>query len=86
MTYEEIKEFIGKQVVVRDVGGKSFKGIITNTESEYDTSSGKEEIELDAGKVFYGIPLDEIKDIIEIKISCQIILVAYIFEEATWER
>ena len=28
MTYEEIKEFIGKQVIVRDVGGKSFKGII----------------------------------------------------------
>ena len=43
------------------------KGIFTNTVSEYDTSSGKEEIELDAGKVFYGIPLDEIKDIIEIK-------------------
>ena len=64
MTYEEIKGFIGKQVIVRDVGGKSFKGIITNTESEYDTSSGKEE--LDAGKVFYGIPLDEVKNIIEI--------------------
>jgi hypothetical protein len=53
MTYEEIKDFIGKQVIVRDVGGKSFKGIITNTESEYDTSSGKEEIELDAGKEFH---------------------------------
>lgn len=66
MIYEEIKDFIGKQVIVRDVGGKSFKGIITNTESEYDTSSGKEEIELDAGKVFYGIPLDEVKNIIEI--------------------
>ena len=67
MTYEEIKDFIGKQVIVRDVEGKSFKGIITNTESEYDTSSGKEEIELDAAKVFYGNPLDEIKDIIQIK-------------------
>ena len=67
MTYEEINEFLRKQVIVRAVGGKRLKGIITNTEREYDTSSGKEEIELDAGKVFYGIPLDEINDIIEIK-------------------
>ena len=66
MTYEEIKEFIGKQVIVRDVGGKSFKGIITNTESEYDTSSGKEEIDLDARNVFYGIPIDEISEVLEI--------------------
>ena len=48
MTYEEIKEFIGKQVIVRDVGGKSFKGIITNTESEYDTSSGKRLLQTDS--------------------------------------
>ena len=36
------------------------------TESEYDTSSGKEEVEIDAGKVFYGVPLDEIIKIEEI--------------------
>ena len=67
MTYEKIKEFIGKQVVIRDIRGKSFKGIITNTESEYDTSSGKEEVEIAAGKVYYGVPIDEIEKIIEIK-------------------
>lgn len=67
MTYEKIKEFIGKQVVIRDIRGKSFKGIITNAESEYDTSSGKEEVEIDAGKVYYGVPIDEIEKIIEIK-------------------
>ena len=67
MTYEKIKECIGKQVVIRDIRGKSFKGIITNTESEYDTSSGKEEVEIDAGKVYYGVPIDEIEKIIEIK-------------------
>ena len=67
MTYEKVKEFIGKQVVIRDIRGKSFKGIITNTESGYDTSSGKEEVEVDAGKVYYGVPIDEIEKIIEIK-------------------
>lgn len=65
MTYEEIKDFIGKQVIVRDVEGKSFKGIITNTESEYDTSSGKEEIELDAWKSILWNSIREIKDIIQ---------------------
>ena len=68
MTYDEVKRFLHKKIIVTDIDGNRIKGILfTNTLSEYDTSSGKEEIELDAGKVFYGIPLDEIKDIIEIK-------------------
>lgn len=66
MTYDDIKGFIGKQVTVRDIDGNRIKGLLTNTESEFDTSSGKEEIEIDAGKVFYGIPIDEIEKIIEI--------------------
>lgn len=66
MTYDDIKGFIGKLVIVQDIDGNRIKGIITNTESEFDTSSGKEEIEIDAGKVFYGVPLDEIEKIIEI--------------------
>lgn len=66
MTYDDIKGFIGKQVIVRDIDGNRIKGLLTNTESEFDTSSGKEEIEIDAGKVFYGVPIDEIEKIIEI--------------------
>lgn len=62
MEYENLKPFIesGKKVVVKTVDDNLFSGIITNTESEFDTESGKEEIELFTGKVFYGIPLDEI--------------------------
>ena len=41
--------------------------MITNTESEFDTESGKEEIELDTGKVWYGIPIDEIEEIMPIE-------------------
>lgn len=67
MTYKQIEKFIGKKVVLTDIEGKRFRGLITNTESEFDTSSGKEEIELDTGTLYVGIPFDEIKDIMEIK-------------------
>ena len=65
--YEEVKEYIGKTVVVTDVDDKKFRGVNTNTESEFDTESGKEEIELDTGKVWYGIPIDEIEEIMPIE-------------------
>lgn len=67
MTYEELKDYIGKSVILTDIDNQRFRGVITNTESEFDTTSGKEEIELDAGTCFYGIPFDEIKSIMEIK-------------------
>ena len=67
MVYKEIKEYIGKKVIVTDISDRRFRGIITNTESEFDTESGKEEIELYTGKVYYGIPIDEIKSIMKIE-------------------
>lgn len=67
MKREHIMEFVEKKVVVTDIDGKKFRGVITNTESEFDTSSGKEEIVIDTGTIYVDIPLDEIKDIIEIK-------------------
>ena len=67
MTYDEINEFMHKKVIVTDIDENHIKGTLTNTVSEYDTTSGKEEIELDAGKISYGIPLDEIKNIVEIQ-------------------
>lgn len=44
MTYKQIEKFIGKKVVLTDIDGKRFRGLITNTESEFDTSSGKEKL------------------------------------------
>lgn len=67
MLYEEIKEYIGKSVIVTDVNGKKFRGVITNTESEFDTESGQEEIELYTGKIYFGIPIDEVKTVVEIQ-------------------
>lgn len=46
--------------------GRQFRGVFTNTESEFDTASGKDEIELDAGTFCYDIPLDEITDMTEL--------------------
>lgn len=64
MVYEEIKPYIGKKVILTDIDNQKFRGIIFNTESEFDTSSGKEEIEMRVNDVWYGIPFDEIKSII----------------------
>ena len=60
MTYDELTKFLGKTVLVTYLDGRQFQGMFTNTESEFDTASGKDEIELDAGTFCYGIPLDEI--------------------------
>ncbi len=67
MTYDSIKGMLGKEVIVTNIDGKHFKGKFTNTESEFDTESGKEEVEIDTGVVFYGIPLDDIKSMVELK-------------------
>lgn len=67
MTYEEIKDFIGKEVILTDIDNQKFNGIIFNTESEFDTPSGKEEIEMRVGNIWYGIPFDEIKNIMPIE-------------------
>ncbi len=67
MTYEEIKDFIGKKVVLTDIDGQKFQGVIFNTESEFDTSSGKEEIEMHVKDVWYGIPFDEIESILTVE-------------------
>ena len=66
MTYGEIKEFIGKKVVLTDIDGQKFRGVIFNTESEFDTPSGKEEIEMRVKDAWYGIPFDEIKSILAV--------------------
>ena len=66
MIYEEVKEFIKKKVIITDIEGHIFRGIITNTESEVESASGKEEIEVDADGVIYGIPIDEVRHVMEI--------------------
>ena len=66
MTYDALTKFLGKPVLVTYMNGRQFRGVFTNTEFEFDTASGKDEIELDAGTFCYGIQLDEITDITEL--------------------
>lgn len=63
MEYAEIEKYIGQLVIVTDIDDQKFKSVIYNTESQFDTSFGKEEIEIRVGDVWYGIPFDEIKTI-----------------------
>lgn len=41
MTYEEIKGYIGKKVVLTDIDEQKFRGVITNTEVSSIQSRGK---------------------------------------------
>ena len=66
MTYDALTKFLGKPGLVTYMDGRQFRGVFTNTESEFDTASGKDEIELDAGSFCYGIRLHEITDITEL--------------------
>ena len=44
--------------------GKSFVGVITGLDNDFDTESGQDEVELDMGKYYLGI---EIPDIISVE-------------------
>ena len=35
MTYDEVKRFLHKKIIVTDIDGNRIKGIFTNTVSEY---------------------------------------------------
>jgi hypothetical protein len=69
MKIEEILDKIENEVIITDTEGRIFKGFFSNTESEFDTSSGEEEIEIMIPNkgICIGIPISEIKSIKIIK-------------------
>lgn len=63
-----LKDFIGKRVLVTTQDGRQFSGLFTNTESEFDTASGEDEIELEcrtvSGAEYYvGIEFSAVSEI-----------------------
>lgn len=66
MELEQVKKYIDEKVIVTVKSGRQFQGTLTNIESEFDTESGKEEIELYGEDVSYGIPIEDIDIISEI--------------------
>ena len=47
MKYDDFKDMIGKKVQITTHDGKKYSGLFTNTESEFDTASGVDEIEIE---------------------------------------
>ena len=63
MTFKQIKPYIDQKVILTDIDGQVFRGEITKTESEFDSASGKPEVEIRVKSHYIGIPIDEIKSI-----------------------
>lgn len=63
MEVKKVVEYLEKdtRIILKD--GKTFEGFLSNTVSEFDTSSGKDEVELITGLYEVGIPIDEIDSI-----------------------
>lgn len=55
-----------KTVAVKMDDGQIFRGRIRGYTSEFDSSSGKDEIDLFTGEVEYGLPIDEIISVTEL--------------------
>ncbi len=66
MTSRDFEKFFDfeTQVKISTSDGKSFTGIITGIDDDFDTASGVDEIELDVGTHYVGI---EIPDIISVE-------------------
>ena len=72
MKYDDFKDMIGKRVQVTTHQGKQFFGLFTNTESEFDTASGEDEIVIEAKtssgeRYFVGIEFSAISEMKLIK-------------------
>ena len=66
MKYREATKFFEKKVKITTLENEIFVGVITGFEDDLDTSSGKDEVELDVGEYDIGIEISDIKSIEEI--------------------
>lgn len=55
---------IGDKVSVIDVDGQVFRGVYWGLTSEFDTSSGKDEIEVAMGDYYVSLPIDEVQSVV----------------------
>ena len=56
-----------KMVALTFDDGQILRGKIRSYENEFESNSGKEEIDLDTGKIVYGIVIDEIVSVVELE-------------------
>jgi len=60
LTIDSIKSMWGKTIRVTLSDGLVFSGTLTGFYDKYDTSSGHDEIELDMGKSYLDVEIDDI--------------------------
>ncbi len=59
----DLKKYIDKKVRVIFTDGQTLHGDFTSIVPDYDTDSGKDEMELYIGGAFIQTPIDEVKSI-----------------------
>lgn len=63
MTLKDLKEYIDKKVLVMLADGRDVIGELDSIAPDYDTESGKDELELFIEGAYIAVPIDEVKSI-----------------------
>lgn len=63
MIAKDFEKYIDKKVLIMLTDGRGFAGELDSVASDYDTESGKDELELFIGGAYIVVPVDEVKSI-----------------------
>jgi hypothetical protein len=63
MILRDLKEYIDKKVLVMLADGRDIIGELDSIAPDYDTESGKDELELFIEGAYIAVPIDEVKSI-----------------------
>lgn len=67
MKDEDFAPYFEKQVSLSLIDGKKFEGVFTSLIPDYDTDSGKAEVEIFSDHTYFVIPIDEVKTITKLE-------------------
>lgn len=63
MEIKELERYIEKKILVVLTDGRKIIGEFDSVAPDYDTESGKDELELFVGGIYITVPIDEVKNI-----------------------
>lgn len=66
MEMADFKDLFFKKIAVTLKSGETVAGLLTGVENDFDTSSGKDEIELAIGEYDLALEIDEIETVEEL--------------------
>lgn len=64
MTIWDFEDKHEKEVVLTTKDDIVFRGILYLGETEFDSTSGEDEIDIDTGKAYVGIPVSDVKEVV----------------------